>query len=266
MTSLVRQHIRNLLKRTVLQDDYNQLQKQVDSTVHFHGGQLYGRQIQNYLQVLSEKLGIKIIKYLGAGQFGFAFLTDDMKTVKITMDKSEVVEAKKLMSLKPKHLPMVFNVLKLKVNNSDEDVYVIVKEYILQNPQYVKMLDIMDENIDKYYDFFRQESLKPIFLPAYNLKGAIYYNTLKRETIGPFLEYLHRFNANKETWYINQLLEIIDELKQLGIGSKDLKAANFGIRNKNLIFIDIGAGDKIGDGWIEKKDYDATVAENDLMV
>ncbi len=40
-----------------------------------------------------EKFGIKPLKFLGAGTQGHAFLLDGDKTLKITMDKAEAIDA-----------------------------------------------------------------------------------------------------------------------------------------------------------------------------
>lgn len=57
---------------------------------------------------ISEKLGFGDVKYLGAGSFGFAFEGPDNKVLKITKDKSEYINSKKIEGKNLKHAAIIY--------------------------------------------------------------------------------------------------------------------------------------------------------------
>lgn len=232
---------------------------------------IYGRPIGAYLDLLQTKYGFHFKKFLGGGEFGVAFLTDDNKTVKITRDRSEVVEAFKYKNshITAIHLPKVYNTMKLKVGTGEDatTIYVIVKDFILQNPALVNLLDNIYESGDMYRNKFNE--LFPEFrhYTGMDLQDFITdsivsaHNEEYEIVINKFIEFLNENNRKKEIWYIQQLREIGQEVLKYGMQSFDFHNKNLGIKNKKLIYLDAGNGDYFGPIGQNKQEYDAELAE-----
>lgn len=261
-------NLRNIIYNSLLESiDFNSLQNDAENSRGMNAGKLYKKEIQEYLKIISSKLNIKPQKFIGAGHFGFAFLSTDNKTIKITIDKSEVVESKKWMNNKPEHLPEIFNIYKIGVNNKQNDVYVIVKEYILQNKNFIKLLKDMEVSLDEalgnYYQTQQNNNVSSFF--PYSIKllfNDLVDNKITSNQILEFAQFMKEQKLSpKIMWYFQQLISLYKELNNLGLKSSDTWAKNIGLKNKKLIYLDPGDGDKIGDGWIEKQGYDAMIDE-----
>ncbi len=273
MNHTLSQFIRGVLRSSLLNedDDFSHLQKQIYDKGSKNNGELYDREIQVYLKALKDKFGIIPKQYLGSGNFGYAFLSTDGQTIKITSDKSEVVEARKWKDANPKHLPKVFNIIKIKVGdqnrNGAEDVYVIVKEHILQNPGFIKVIDSFEETFDKLLSLYHfSESPRPKFpVNATMFFAYCLGDKILQEELIKFINFAKQKGAsNYLLWYVEQIISIYKELRGLGIESTDTYGKNIGIKNKQLIYIDPGFGDFDGKGWIEKEPYGAEVAQESI--
>lgn len=290
MHNKIRHIIREHLKQLFEDVDFYGLQATVDQDGGINSGKLYKRQVQDYLRVLYNKLGVKPVKFLGAGHFGFAFLTDEGQTIKITSDKSEVVEAKKWMDKNPEHLPKIFNVFKIKVGDGSVEVYAIVKEYILQNNSFIKLIKNLESELDDWLSQYHVDKIEAPNSNSENIQKEIeeaffwpndadkfptrireLFNSLQDKQISPneiakFASYLkHNKVSNQLIWYFQQLYFLYEEMNSIGIKSSDTWAKNMGLRNKQLVYLDPGDGDKIGDGWIEKRHFDAEVAQENYL-
>lgn len=254
----IQQHLRQLMMEEV---DYGDIQQQVYKKTPF--GKLYKREIQLYMKALKEKFGIEPQRFLGAGDFGFAFLSTDNKTIKITSDKSEVVEAQKWKDKNPEHLPKIFNIIKVKVGNGHDDAYIIVKEFILHNPGFMNIVKGLEKQLSYYLNDYHMKQgvhVFPFFIEAFF--DQLSNEQLSPEDINKFVSYLQKQENTKYlVWYVQQIYYLYEEMAQLGIESKDTYAKNMGIKNKRLIFLDPGYGDFDGRGWVEKQPYGLEVNE-----
>lgn len=290
MHNKIRNIIRESLRQFFEDVDFYDLQATVDQAGGINSGKIYKRQVQDYLKAISYKLGVNPVRFLGAGHFGFAFLTDKGQTIKITTDKSEVVEAKKWMDKNPEHLPKIFNVFKIKVGDGNNEVYAIVKEHILQNKGFIKLLKNLEATLDEWLRQYHSDKieahnsnnenleLKEFFFNS-NLEDYDKFPTGIRELfndledgqisaddIAKFMSYLkHNKVSNQVRWYFEQICLVYEEMNSLGIKSSDTWAKNMGLRNKQLVYLDPGDGDTIGDGWIEKQPYHAEVAQEQTL-
>lgn len=266
MENNLRLHIRNLLRKNLFEDNYVQHFEKIKSGVantlaKKNQEELFQKPVARILDALHKQLGIKFSKFLGSGNFGVAFLTDDGKTIKITSDKSEAIEANRYIGKEVQHLPKVYKIMKIKLTNND-DAYVIIKEFILQNEQFVKFLtsmcqDFTDE-LKKYNHYFDND------FPKHILK-YIYEASINNLNNKDFVDYLKLNNQPNLVWLANQLVELINEMQSLNMQSDDIKPNNLGIKNKKLIYLDIGWGDMDGGGWVEKQPYAAEVNEWNLF-
>ncbi len=232
-----------------------------NSGTYHQNGKLEKRELQEYLKVLYKQHGIKPVKFLGAGFHGYAFLTEDGRTLKITTDKTEAVEANKIKGSNAKHFQKIYNIFKIKVGDGkDKDVYALLKEHILQNESLIKQLIYLDKLACHYYNKMRLDS----YVTKYGYFPTTLEISFKTEDEKPFnlfFENVKKENVDKLLlWYLLQMRSLYQEMNKLGIKTNDVVSQNLGLKNKTLINIDARYGD-YGNGWVEKQPYDAQVAQ-----
>lgn len=83
-------------------------------------------------------------EYIGSGTNGHAYRLSDGRVLKQTTDRSEAVNSKKLIGHSVEHLANIYNVYKLREN---ENIYIIILEYIPQHPSLEKLLN----NLETYF-------------------------------------------------------------------------------------------------------------------
>lgn len=83
---------------------------------------------------IAEELGEKIVKELGAGDFGTVYLLESGKVLKFTSDTSEVIIAKRLTKNKNlfKYILNYYNVGELSVATESKENYFILMDYVEQ--------------------------------------------------------------------------------------------------------------------------------------
>ncbi len=174
------------------------------------------------------KIGINVMgaKRLGSGAFGNAYLLKDGKVLKITKDTDEAVISNFLINKNAAYIVKIFNVVKLPILESGEQIYAIL-----------------------------QEKLSPLS----SNKGTMLENNIKllKKLIGgsdPFIftnkswEEIKKIVNEKDTKNTINFLEkigfanICNNLKELKIKYVDFHSGNFMLRNDGtLVLIDIGA-------------------------
>ncbi len=258
--------IRGVLRKSLLNEDeehFQNMQSSIEdklkdsSSAYAKNGKLAKREIQEYLKVLYKQYGIKPVKFLGAGYHGYAFLTDDGKTLKITRDKTEAVEANKIKNSNAKHFQKIYNIFKIKVGDGKtEDIYALLKEHILQNKSLIKQLIELNDLSYRYLSKVKLDNGG--YFPT---TLDLLFKTENENLFEFFIDYVKKENSSKLLlWYLLQMRSLHQEMKKLGIKTDDVGGANLGLKNKTLINIDAGYGD-YGDGWIEKQPYHAQVAQ-----
>ncbi len=169
---ILSQFIRGVLHSSLLNEDdvLKKLKSDVVTQDYMNSGKIHDRDIMEFLKLIKKNLNLDIVKFLGQGAFGYAFLTSDNKTVKLTRDSSEAVEGNKIRNSNSKHFPRIHNILKVKVGNDEDrpiDVYIIVKDHILQNQSFVHFMMGMNSKLEEIYRFFlrKYENRKELYFP-----------------------------------------------------------------------------------------------------
>ncbi|MFW6219468.1 MAG: DUF5661 family protein [bacterium] len=178
---------------------------------------------------IAQKLGYEKAEPYGHGSAGGAYYIGNNKIMKITTDVAEAHDLSKLMGKNYKHLPKIYNIFKLKTHITD--VYVIIREELDVNPNKVD---------DMFYQLNRE--LKKHNLPSiYKIMEDYTVHGFKEENID-YLETTHaKIKDNKIKKDIEQIIELLRELKQANIRSYDFQVENFGYRKDgSLVFYDIG--------------------------
>jgi len=183
---------------------------------------------------IAKKIGAKKIAPAENGNYGYAFLTDDNRVIKITSDKSELVAANKIKGKRNKHIVDVYDSYKIK----NKDIYVLV----------VERVDRDDRFDDLEYD------LNNFFLSPNGIDGEYGdYFTFLEELDRPGIidnrdiNYIRKKITNSELnkdylWFFNQMLELIAEIRTFGITTYDYGANNVGMKKGNIALFDLGMG------------------------
>lgn len=160
------------------------------------------------------------LKYIGRGNFGYAFATDD-KVVKITSDSCEYDIAESLVGKTNEYLADIYGVYKV-----NKDYFIIVQEKLSMNEGLIKATSHLLMEIFDNYNTTLQEIVK------YEYKSGMLneeQNLLLSEPCPPFCCKVvsHAYNASEE-------LE-----KKTSYRSDDFNVFNFGIKsNGNVAFFD----------------------------
>lgn len=101
---------------------------------------------------IAKKLNLGDVKFLGMGANGYAFDTTSGKILKITSDKTEAINSKKLLGKNLKHVAKIFSVNTLKKDNYN-GYYIIVLEK-LDTSNYDKLKNILIS----IYDWFDEST------------------------------------------------------------------------------------------------------------
>lgn len=186
----------------------------------------------------AENTGREIVKFLGSGEHGNAYLTNDNKVVKVTTDLSEYSESRKLINVNAKHIAKIYdcfivdsNKLKRELPNI-RGMWVILLEKvdhdeIKQRLLFNGLVESFEEQFDE--DFF----------------GILSFFHVGEIDKTKMYEYYKNIDIDSE-WkdYFKQLIELIEELKKYNIKSVDYGPANFGFRGNTLVYFDIGFGEE----------------------
>jgi hypothetical protein len=186
--------------------------------------------VADIVEKVTAQLGISKYSPAGRGSQGYAYYIPNNRVLKITTDRSEAVESKKIKGKKCKHLANIYEVYTLK--GKYEGVYVIICE-LLQK----------DEKIDN-----ADNAITKAFKPS---SMSFFYNYQKgdydKETVMFYIEKVIKSDFKIEVdpdvlrWYVNGMLGIIDELKANNISTHDYNPVNLGIKKDgNLAMHDFG--------------------------
>ena len=180
----------------------------------------------------SKKTPYKVTKFIGSGEHGDAYLTEDDKVVKITTDKSEYDESRKLMGKNPTHLPIIYDCFVVESKRIVRPLWIIVLEHLEHNRMIQQLL---------WYslsDAFEEQLLLDLseVIESYQV-GIVSKNEMN--------DYKNDLKITKNvTDYYDQIIDMIDEMKTYDIKSIDYGPNNFGFRGDTLVFFDLGFGEE----------------------
>lgn len=180
----------------------------------------------------SKKTPYKVTKFIGSGEHGDAYLTEDDKVVKITTDKSEYDESRKLLNTRPTHLPIIYDCFSVESKRLIRPLWIIVLEHLEHNRNEQEFL------------FGRLESAFEYDLDL-NLMDELFSYQVDHKTTDEMIDLLNHLNISDEVvYYYDQIIAMIDEMKKYGIKSIDYGPNNLGFRGDTLVFFDLGFGEE----------------------
>jgi hypothetical protein len=183
---------------------------------------------------LAKHFKIGKIAPLGNGTSGFAYYIPNNRVLKITKDKSEVAEAKKIQGKKMKHLANVYGTYTL--GGKYQGTYVLISELLSKSED----IDTADFLLEEFFE--KEFSYDLAFLFDDYSNGSVEKNEVKlyEQQIKEYYYYDDK-KANLALWYMKGMFGIIDELKKNGIKSTEWMPVNLGIkRDGNLAMYDLG--------------------------
>lgn len=137
--------------------------------------------------------------------------------IKITSDFTEYKSAKKLLN---KNTDYIVN-------------YYFVSKY---ENKYLLVMERINIKIKKEY----KEILDDLNVYCYYYDEDLYFKTIFNEKDNIIEDFSDKFKKNNVTFVINNLIEIVKECKKNNIYTNDFHSGNIGIKNKHLIFFDVG--------------------------
>jgi tRNA nucleotidyltransferase/poly(A) polymerase/GNAT superfamily N-acetyltransferase len=186
---------------------------------------------------VAQKLNLGAPQYLGGGGFGYAYLINGNKVLKITTDVSEVDAGLKIKRAKPQALVAVYNIYKIVDAENNTSTYALIEEHIANKP--------IDE-------FFKYVSILNEIQPEPNIYGNLMI-MLRKKKLDEYQELSQKIltenpNADipqsdrqKAYNFMMGFLEIKKELMQLQIKSDDYSnLENVGYKDGILTYFDIG--------------------------
>lgn len=184
---------------------------------------------------VSQKINLGEPKLMGKGSNGVAFDIGDNKVLKITGDRSEAVENKKLLNKNLKRIAKPYK------------VYVITSKKVKIPETYAIILEKLRTDISYFVDIYIRFNFQ---LGLLKIKFNDWFDHYieKMDVLDDYdVEKLNAYFKKypKDFQFINTLLEINDELKSYGIESIDfLNPKNLGFfENGEIGFFDLGYGD-----------------------
>lgn len=180
----------------------------------------------------SKKTPYKVTKFIGSGEHGDAYLTEDNKVVKITTDKSEYDESRKLIGKTPTHLPIIYDCFSVESKRLTRPLWIIVLEHLQHSKKIQELL------FNTLRDAF-EEQLK------IDLLETIESYQIDMISTDEMIDYMNHLKVNKHVLdYYGQIIDMVDEMKKYGIKSIDYGPNNFGFRGNTLVFFDLGFGEE----------------------
>ena len=149
------------------------------------------------------KLGVNITDKLSGGYYGFCYLTDNKKVIKVSFNRGDALAAHKLKNLKNEYLVDYYDVIRFVDKSKNIKMsYIIEMEYLDKKPDKKKLVDA--------FKLFHKVARSKL---PYNL----YPNS-----------------------YVRDFLKIKKEATTKGVSLDLQNHGNFLIKNNHLCAIDIG--------------------------
>lgn len=206
---------------------------------------------------VTNQLGISKYHLAGTGTQGYAYYIPNNRILKITTDRSEPVESKKIMGKHCKHLADIYNVFTLK--GKYEGVYVVISELLDKSEKVDEAYEDLGlclkvigthGDVNRLFSRYKDGILKKDEMESI-------YQRIKALPVSDTSRYK---DTEKESalWMFKELLELIDELNSNNIHSTDYVSVNLGLKkNGRLAMHDLG--------YSPNKDSDAEILHIDEL-
>lgn len=191
--------------------------------------------VNDIVSKVTHQLGISKYHLAGTGTQGYAYYIPNNRILKITTDRSEPVESKKIMGKHCKHLADVYNVYTLK--GKYEGVYVIISELLEKSEKIDNAYEDLGgylKNIGTHEDVNRLISrYKDGILSEEDMDSL--YDKMKS------LSTQDDQKLQSSLWLFKELIELVEELNSFNIHTTDYINVNLGLKkNGKLAMHDLG--------------------------
>lgn len=196
----------------------------------------FNKPIFKTAKIISSQFGYKLLRYLGKGDYGYAFLLNDDKVLKITSDIREVNYVMRNLNVKKDGIITYRKIVKISNNLIKNDSYGILLDY-------AEPLSKEDKKI--YMEFYIH------FYYFYEIMEDIYIENMEDEIEDLIInwknKYINDFNQedifkDKERvrYLISKLIKLGKNLKKNKIDWEEAHVNNIGWdKNGDLVFFDV---------------------------
>jgi hypothetical protein len=208
-----------------------------------------------YIDDVAKKFNTSVVKKLGMGSFGIAYLTKNNKVLKVTTDRNE---AKNVLTLKEKtfkHFLNYYGVFEMtldgekikSVKPSDirsypknkKTVYFILMDYIkpIEKRWKQRSWDLLS---DQFFNRYVKDDdlMKWVKNRIRNVEDMLVTEEFYKDVVIPYFQHM----------IDDQRKEMIEEGRSIGVYFKDAHAGNLGEgKDGTLVYFDIGFSDRVID-------------------
>jgi 8-oxo-dGTP pyrophosphatase MutT (NUDIX family) len=226
----------------LLKNEINTIKKYVTKDINENLDKVSKKlRLKFFINKVFKLYGINTYNLIGGGSFGLAYDIGDNKIMKITTDKTEAVNSKKIINKKNKYLSNIYDVktVKFKFLGDEKKYYIIILEKLKTDNQIKYMFK-------RLKTFFRQNELP---YSKEFIEFLDYYKVYKDNTTASKIYHEIYLYDKKLALFFNDLLGIITELHTYGIESDDfINTDNLGFKpDGKLGYFDIGFGNYFDD-------------------
>ena len=174
---------------------------------------------------IAKKLNKKVVKELGEGSQGTAYLLNDNTVMKVTKQESEYYTSTDLVGKSYKYICKIYATYRVKHDNTES--FVIIQEF-LDTSVYQRLKDF-ESTVDtpKYiFNYFR----RAINRGFHKKDSKKYVDVIKKNKA--------KYSIFK--WEFEQYQKIAKASVRIGITNSDMFACNIGMRDGHLVLFDLG--------------------------
>lgn len=197
-------------------------------------------------RTIMSKYNIDLVRRIGSGSEGVAYLTSDNKVLKITGSETATYTAHHMIGKNYKHLVNVYKIYKLPMyDDTQEPYYGILQEYVQVNPSKMEFFNTFNPYIGKIMSFLtnnKQYETNVIF----NIRNM---DTSQRhillDKVYTYIVKDQKIDQNTKQLYLDTLIQIsemADEMDTIPDVDEDFNLGNIGYKsNGELCMLDLGS-------------------------
>lgn len=196
---------------------------------------------------VANKMGLGQPKYIDSGSYGVAYDIGNDKVLKITSDRSEAIENKKLIDKPLKYIALPYNVFEISSRNNEiPETYAIVLEKLQTSPEIQRMFDRLEYVFNSIFGIGIPEVIE-------HYSGGYDNPDIDTNKINLYLK-----KNSQDAKFFGGLLRILEETRQYGVQSIDfLNPKNLGYKKNGILaFFDVGFSFQTQEPQAEKIEVD----------
>jgi len=185
---------------------------------------VFNKKLYYIAKKLTNNFGYNMLRYLSKGSFGYAFLLNDKKVLKITSDPNEIKYVKEHLNIDSDCLVKYYKILKIPRSLISSTSYAILMEYVIP---------INDELKSLYTRLFIK------FKYFSEILEGVMNDEMKKE-LYDFIENDDIKNKEESKHFIKKFIEFGIKLSKENLRDPfEAHTDNIGWRDGNLIYFDI---------------------------